>query len=141
MVNRELGLAEVEKRCRPLYNSLSLKNVMRVPSRAIDEDDMPCILIMEGDDDIVNRSSRDFIGYPCKRKLDVIVECWDLASGNVRNICLEARKAVLASKGVLLNGVVINESKTVGPFNLGVPNMLGMRIIFNLFYKDDGPVF
>lgn len=141
MENRELGMAEVEKRCRPLYISLSLKNVLRVPSRAIDEKDVPCILIMESDDNIVHRSGRDFIGYPCKREFDVVVECWDFATGDVSNICEQVRKVILVNKGNLLTGVIINEKKTIGPFNLGVPNILGKRVVFTMIYKDNGPDF
>ena len=142
MINRELGMDEVEKRIKPLYNSLSLKKVMRHPSKAVDENDLPCVLIMEGDDEIVKRSGRDYLGYGCLRSLDVIVECWDFVeSGDVRNIYEAVRTAVLANKGTLLQGVMIRENKAVGPFNLGIPNVLGMRVVFGLTYKDDGPTF
>lgn len=141
MENRELGLDEVEKRVNTLYNSLNLKTVMRTPDRAVDENDMPCVLIMEGDDPIESRGKRDFLGYPCARKLSVIVECWDYTSGDVRNIYKEVRKVVQANKGNLLTGVVIREEKAIGPFNLNIPGILGMRIVFGLLYQDSGPTF
>lgn len=143
MINRELGMEEVHKRLRPLYNApYDLKLVLRVPSRAVDENDMPCVLIMEGDDQITKRSGRDYLGYGCLRTLDVIVECWDFVeSGDVRNIFESVRTLVLANRGVLLQGVMIREDRAVGPYNIGIPNILGMKAIFSLTYKDDGPTF
>jgi len=141
MEQRILGMNEVGRRCRPLYNSLSLKGVIRLPDKSIDESDMPCVLIMEGDDKIIKYANRDFLGYPCNRSLNVIVECWDYSTGDVRNIHKEVRKAVLADKGILLSGVIIREQQTIGPFNLNIPNVLGMRIVFNMNYTDEGPSF
>lgn len=144
MVNRELGMEEFHRRVRPLYNApYNLKQVMRLPSRAVDENDMPCVLILEGNDNIIKRSGRDYLGYGCQRSLDVIVECWDFVTGtgNVRNIYENVRTLVLANKGVLLQGVFVREERAEGPFNAGIPNVLGMRAIFSLTYKDLGPTF
>jgi len=138
MDNKVLGLNEVETRCRPLYNTVPLKNLLRLPDRIVDSADMPCVLIMEGDDVITKRSTGNYLGYPCSRVSNVIIECWDLSSGNVRNIKDEVLRVVLAEKGVLLQGVLIREQKTIGPFNLGIPKILGMRIVFELSYIDNG---
>jgi hypothetical protein len=141
MEKRDEGMDEVEKRCRPLYNSIPLKKVIRLPDRVINERDMPCVLIMEGDDYMNNPSNRNPLGYPCRRILNVIIESWDLSSGDVRNINEEVRKAVLANKGQLVSEVIIRESKTVGPFNFEIPNVLGFRTVFEMNYTDSGPDF
>ena len=139
MEQRELGMEEIMRRLRPLYTSLNLKNVLRIPSRAIDEEDMPCVLVMEGDDSVSKRASTDYLGYPCKRILNVTIECWDYSNGDVKNIYEETRKAVLAEKGILLQKVIIRESMAVGPYNFGIPNVLGMRVVFEMSYSDRGP--
>lgn len=141
MEQRQLGMDEIVKRCEPLYNSLNLKNLLLLPDRAVDKDDMPCILILEGDDLIDNRSGRNYLGYPCSRILNVIIECWDFSNGNIYNMYKGVREAVLVNKGILLKGVVLREDKCVGPYNLGIPNILGMRVVFNMLYKDEGPTF
>jgi len=138
MTIRELGMTELEKRCKPLINSIPLKKVLRLPDRQIDSSDMPCILIMEGEDKINKRSSRGFLGYPLMRSLSVIVECWDHSSGNVENIKKEALEAIQFNSGVLIDQVLIREEKTIGPFNLGVPRILGIRIVFEMSYIDNG---
>jgi len=140
MEKREAGIQEIIKRLNPLYNSLKLKTIMRAPSRSIDENDIPCILVMEGDDSIFKRIQRNNLGYPCKRSLQIVVECWDYATpGDVRNIIEEARKRVLESNGVLVKGITILEQKMVGPYNMAIPKLLGMRIIFEMYYDDIGP--
>lgn len=141
--DRELGVVEVYNRLKPLFASYPLKRLDRTPADAADVDDMPCVFILEGEDPIVKYSSRDFTGYPCKRVLQLMVEAWETAdSGDsvaVKLLCKAVREVVLAKGGILLTGVVIRESKTMGPFNLGVPGTVGMRIYFEMVYKDQGP--
>lgn len=141
--DRELGVVEVHNRLKPLFTTYPLVRLDRTPADSAEKDDMPCIFLIEGEDSIVKRSSRNFVGYPCHRLLQVIVEVWVLGkSGNaavVRPLYNEARKAILATDGVLLSGVVIREGKAIGPFNLGVPGTVGMRVFFNMGYQDLGP--
>ncbi len=141
--DRELGVVEVYDRLTPMLESYPLKRLDRTPADSAEKDDMPCIFVIEGEDPIIKYSSRSNLGYPCYRKLQLIVEVWELASSGdnavVKLLTNEARKAILANEGVLLKGVVIRESKVIGPFNLGVPNTVGMRLFFDLPYKDEGP--
>jgi len=141
--NRELGVVEVYDRLKPLFASYPLKRLDRTPADPAEKDDMPCIFLMEGEDPIIKYSTRNFIGYPVKRVLQLFVEVWETAesgdNAQVRLLYQEARKAILANKGQLFIGTVIRESNLFGPFNLGVPGTVAMRTTFELVYKDDGP--
>ena len=140
MEQRILGINEVVKRCESLYNTLGLKNVLHLPGKRIDVADIPCLLIKEGDDKIIKYAGRQY-SYPCFRTLDVIIECWDYSTGNVRNAYLETRKAILEGEGELLPdiNVTIKEKKTIGPLNYDIPNVEGMMVVFEMSYFDGGP--
>jgi len=137
--NREIGLVEVLERCQTLLTTIPLKNVFRVPNKQIDQDDMPCVLLLESEDVVTKRSTTNFIGYPCARNMQVIIECWDLISGDAKNIKNEVLKAVLADKGKLGTGRLIREVKLLGPINFNIPNIEGFRVILEMTYNDLGP--
>ena len=144
MGQREDGMQEIENRCNPLFASIPLKYLKRSPSTPVGRDEMPCVLIMEGSDPIYKRGGRTYQGYPCKRTLSVIIECWDLSTdegGDVKAIANEVRRVVLAEDGVLVGRVKIREEDAAGPYNLGIPNIEGFRVIFSMPYIDDGPAF
>jgi len=144
MINRELGLQEIHRRIKPLYNTITgMKQILRLPARAVDENDVPGIFIMEGNDEIIKRSNRDYLGYGCIRTLDVLIECWDYVEGSygVRNVFEDVRLNVLANKGDLGNDVLIRELRTEGPYNSGIFNVLAMTAVFSMRYQDSGPNF
>lgn len=140
MINRENGLIEVENRLLPLMGTYPLVYFQRSPARTVGVDDMPCLLILEQDDEIIKRTSRTNIGYPVYRTLEVIVEVWDLESGDVRDLRDQVVGLLFVNDGVLSEGTIVRETKTLGPFNLGIPDVLGMRLVCNMSYQDEGPI-
>ena len=138
MTTRELGTSELFKRVKPFINTGLIKKVFEYPDRQVDASDMPCVIVMQGEDKIVKRSTRNYLGYPCGRELIIVVECWDHSSGSVSTIRDTILEAILQNSGILIPKVLIREQKQIGPFNLGVPKVLGIRMYFEMNYTDDG---
>ena len=139
MIHRENGLERLEDILKPLKASEGLKYFKRNPSRTVTKEQMPCVLITEGEDVIIKRSQRDFFGYPLQRRLEVVVEVWkETPSTNVKALRTVVVDKIMeeAKGGILISGVALQEVKTNGPFNLGIPGVHGMQIIYNMIYKE-----
>ena len=83
MEQRESGMVEIMSRLGPLFTSYPLKYLERVPEKQVMQEDMPCVLVLEGEDIIDVYASGGYLGYPAKRIFNPIIEVWDLSSGNV----------------------------------------------------------
>ena len=140
MIEREQGLLEIRNRLKSLMQSYPLKYFKRSPTRTITQDDVPALLILEGEDIIIKRSSKNYLGYPLQRALEIIVEIWDFTEdSDVKQLREEVLKEALENNGILAEGIIVREKKTIGPFNLNVPDVLAMQIVFEMVYRDDGP--
>ncbi len=140
---REQGLEEIKTRLTAIYTALGLKELAYIPDAKVGKDKMPAILIFRGGtDEISKRATRGRLGYPCYRTFETWIECWDLSSGDVlNNIYKEARKAILANDGVLVdNKVSLIEIKTLGPYDCAIKGVEGMRGQFEMLYVDQGPI-
>lgn len=136
MDNRELGIEVLEDRLKPIFTLKSLKFFKRNVDFQVNKEHMPCLLIQEGEDNIVKEYSRNYHGYPLTRELEVIVEVWDFSNQKVKALRKEVILHTFESSPKLLDGVIIKEVKTFGPFNQGIPGVLGMQVIFKMTYND-----
>lgn len=143
MEQRELGMVEIESRLNTaLMTTYPLKALLRLPDRAISEEDVPAVLIIEGKDTVYEYSKRGPLGYPVKRALEVFIECWDYTDGDVWDLYDQARKAVLASKGILVaDKVFIVETGAFGPFNNNFTRSKALQLHLQMTYTDVGPDF
>jgi hypothetical protein len=117
------------------YTEFKLKHFERTPVDPVGIDLMPCVLILEGEDNIKKRTNRTYAGFPVSRAFELMVEVWDFDRVKVKSMYFTARKAVLKKGGTLLNGA-IREDKVFGPFTALPEGALGMRIVFELVYED-----
>lgn len=140
MENRVLGLERVYALLVPLFKSYPLEFFGFSPDYTIDQIKLPAVIILEGADEITKRASRGYLGYPAKRELEIIVECWDSSLQGCRDLYQQVRSILLVNEGVLIpSSVVVREIRAVGPFNLDLPAIKGIRIIFGMNYTDSGP--
>jgi hypothetical protein len=142
MEKRELALIELEERIKPLFGAYPLNYFKRNPSTKIDESKIPAVIIMEGIDNIIKRSRRDPLGYPVERDFNVIIEAWDYDydnGGDVKDLRKQILRLALVNDGKLITGVHVKEKQTSGPDNLGIPGILGMQVVLQMFYVDSGP--
>lgn len=139
MIYREEGLVEVYNRIKNEKDTLGLKAFKRTPTKPIDESYLPCIFMSEGLDEIIDHSSRNQTGYPCKRNLEVTLEIVTDRSTDIKQLYTDVRSVVFTG-GVIVadNNTFIREIRTEGPTGYGLPDVLGMQLVLVLVYTDDG---
>lgn len=137
MKNREDALVEIEKRCYDNRVEIAVNTFKRAPTRPIDSYAYPAIFMYEGDDELVQASQRDALGYPAKRLLEVTLEIITDETTDIKAKYRKVRNAVL-SNPVVAPTATIKEIRTEGPVGFGLPDVLGMRLVLALSYIDDG---
>lgn len=148
MDKRELGLEEIFDRVKVKKDDLGVVAFHRTPTNPVNEDNMPCVIMHEGDDYIIKAASRNNHGYPATRLLEVILEVI-VKDGDARALTRQIRGVVFSEKNVtpqvinphLIPGdktTFIRESHTEGPSGYGLPGLLGMRLVLELIYIDGG---
>lgn len=146
MINREDALIEIYERLKENRESIGIKTFKRTPTSPSDEEDLPCIFMSEESDNIIEYSKRNKTGYPARRALEVSIEIVASGDSNIKQLYMNTRRAVFAERGsnltnfnpVLAHNTFINENRTEGPTGYGLPDILGMRLILDLVYTDNG---
>ena len=148
MNNREDGLLEIYERIKSNRTELGLTSFKRTPTEPINDKDMPCLIMLEGNDNIVTHSSKTNAGYPVRRALEVTLELITSKSTDIKLMLRNLRKVVFTERGSdppFYNGRLcandrtgfIQESRTEGPNGYGLPDVLGMRLVLDLVYTDE----
>jgi hypothetical protein len=108
------------------------------------EKDLPCIIMMEDVDSILKKSSRSTTGYPARRLAEIPIEIVTERTTDIKQLYLKVRKVIFTDRNtleyssLLARDVFINENRTEGPTGYGLPDILGMRLILDLIYTDEG---
>ena len=144
--NRELGLVEIYTRIKNARanNILDIDSFKRTPTKPVQKSDLTCILMIEGDDVIIKKSSRSTTGYPAQRLLEVTIEVIGLKTVDIKTITRLLRTVVFTDRvtnqpsSIVAENVFINENRTEGPMGFGMPNVIGMRLVLDLVYTDNG---
>ena len=142
--NRELGLLEIYERIKTNRSALGINTFKRIPTRPVQESDLTCVLMIEGNDIIVKKSSRSTTGYPASRLLEVTIEVIAKKEIDVRTITRNLRSVIFTDRitgnpsSIIAKNVFINENRTEGPMGFGMPNVVGIRLVLDLVYTDDG---
>ena len=142
--NRELGLLEIYERIKTNRSALGINTFKRTPTRPVQESDLTCVLMIEGNDIIVKKSSRSTTGYPASRLLEVTIEVIAKKEIDVRTITRNLRSVIFTDRitgnpsSIIAKNVFINENRTEGPMGFGMPNVVGIRLVLDLVYTDDG---
>jgi len=140
MDKRELGLLEIYNRIKDAKTSgdLVVKSFQRNPTVPVNLQDLPCIFMVEGEDEIHKRSSRNPLGYPAERTLEVLLELIVDGATDIRRLFKDLRIAVLKKGAIVATNTFIREIRTEGPTGYGLPDVLGIRFVLSLSYMDDG---
>jgi len=136
--NRENGLIKIYDRIYTAKDALGLKGFKRSPTKPIDEGYLPCIFMVEDVDEVIDTSSRGKFGYPMRRRLEVVLEIITDREYDVKELYRNVRSVVLSDTPVVADNTFIQEIRTEGPTGYGLPDVLGMRLVFNMFYTDTG---
>lgn len=148
MENRELGLLEIKARIKADRVALGIESFKRTPTRPSMPEDLPCVFMLEGDDIIFKRASRNKLGYPAQRSLEVTIELVvnKKATPDIKSLFKELRKTVFKIRDtdpaeyspIIADNVFINENRTEGPKGYGLPDIKAMRLVLDLIYTDGG---
>ncbi len=144
MINREEGLIEIYERIKVNRKDMGIVTFKRTPTTPVKNEDLPCIFMIEGVDNIFDRSSRGTTGYPAKRILEVTLELVTDGDTNIRQLYSDLRRAVFSTIGsdpvvydsVIAKNTFINENRTEGPIGYGLPDILSMSLVLDLVYVD-----
>lgn len=138
--NREIGLLAIYNRIKAAKeaNTLVVTSFKRSPTKPIDENKLPCIFMIEGVDEVVKPSTRNPLGYPASRDLEVTLEIVSSATTDIKKLYRDVRLAVLKDGAVVTKNTLIREARTEGPTGYGLPDILGMRLVLLLSYMDEG---
>ena len=134
---REIGLEVLYQRVKIARRSLGIKTFKRSPTRPVQEDDLLCIFMSEGSDKIVTPNSRNYLGYPARRELEVVFELINVYSFDMRAFYSRFRRVVL-SDAILSEGVFVREVRANGPMGYNTPNVSGMQLVLSMTYTDNG---
>ena len=137
MEQRELAIIEIRGRIKAIAVDTGLKHLKRTPTAQVGEDNLPAVFIHEGNDEIFKTSNRDWRGFPHYRRVQVLIELWVKDPADIKALYTTVRNEIFAKP--LVCGAKLEETGANGPFNNGVPGLLGMQLIMALTYVDYGP--
>ena len=137
MENREAGLQVLYNRIKDERRSLGIKTFRRTPSKPVEEKHLVCVFMSEGIDRITKPNSRNWLGYPARRELEVIFELVALSDYDIRDLYTKFRRVAL-SDPILVEDCIVRESRTIGPQGYSLPNVIGLQLILSMAYTDNG---
>lgn len=146
MINRENGLQEIYERLKANRVALGVKSFKRTPTSPAVQEDLPCIFMFEETDNVVEHSKRNKTGYPAKRVLEVVLEVIATKEADVKQLHIDIRRVIFTELGsnppvfspIVAENTFINENRTEGPSGYGLPDVVGMRLVLDLVYTDNG---
>lgn len=134
---REVSIVEVVQRIKDARVALGLATCKRVPTSAITASNCPAILVIEGEDNIVKKSSRTNSIYPARRNLELVLEIITILGYDIKKLYREVRSVILQNP-VVAENCFIEEIRTEGPNGYDLPDIQGMRLVLSLTYTDSG---
>lgn len=152
MQDRFSSYQDIIANLETLFESMGLKTVLGNPQSSIDsKEQMPAITIQQSEDTIVERGTRKSLGYPAERDFNVVVDYYEEADRQINGADVTIIEKINIIRRTVLQhglygpyegaraGVSIREDKIKGPFQLGIHNHIGVRLVFVLRYTDPGP--
>jgi len=135
--SREIGLQILYNRVKDNRSALGIKTFKRTPTAPVKADNLLCVFMLEGEDQVIKPSTRSAAGYPAQRVVEIVFEIIALGSFDIRAFYTQFRNIVL-SEVVLAPDCFIRETGTNGPRGYGQPNVIGMQLILSMNYIDKG---
>ena len=148
MIKKEEALLEIKERIKSVKDSLGLVTFIRNPTVPVDKSEMPAIFMFDGVDHISKFSSICSTGYPAQGVAEIVVDL--ITADKIDNVSVDIKlmyrtvraaifvnvNPVLRENGSVDPSVYFREARTEGPNGYGLPDIVGMRLILELFYTD-----
>lgn len=151
MINRKTSLNELYERIKSQRTFLGLQAFKHTPTSPVRAEDLPCIFMTAEIDSITEHAGRSNTGYPVKRVLEVVIEIAVSEGTDIMALYSDTRKAVFCTRGadianfdismvnpIIAHNTFIMENRSEGPVGYGQPDAIGMRLILDLMYSDEG---
>lgn len=143
MNQKDESILEIKARIVAVKDTAGLNKFRYAPTQAIELDDCPACVLIEGIDEIVKRSSRTAQGIKDTRLSEIIIEIIAEKDSNqmpdtIKSIFRQVKAAVLADIHPVptQKSVFMIEARTEGPMGYGIPNALIMRLVLELMYQE-----
>lgn len=137
MENREAGLQVLYNRIKNQRDILGIKTFRRAPTIPVEQKDLLCVFMSEGIDRIVKSATKNWLGYPARRELEIIFELINLDTFDIRAFYDQFRRVALSS-AKLSGDCIVREIRSNGPSSYGTPNVVGMQLVLSMTYTDKG---
>lgn len=145
MQTREDGIQEIYQRIVAVKDTLGLHSYKRRPTQPATERDIPCVFLIEGPDRIIQSASRSGLGYPAKRSFEIFIELISRDQGyDLQQNFAVLRSAIFTDSStgkitpIVAEDTFINENRIEGPQAYGLPGILVVSLVLEMFYKDIG---
>lgn len=138
MQDRQAALNVIKQSIADAKATIGVKSFRwAAKSTSIKADDLPCVFLGTGRDDIIEYSNRGYLGYPATRMAQVIVELVVESSTDLTTMFEKLREAILTNYQVSDTGI-IREIGAIGPTGYDTPGVTGVSLILGLRYIDKG---
>lgn len=137
MNKRDLAITALFNRIKAAKTTLGLVCCKVTPTKSLESYSLPAVFLVEGVDRLLTTASRNPLGYPATREVEIICELVFPKSINIRQKYRDVRNVVLSSH-ILVEDTSVKEIRAEGPTGYGLPDVVGMRLVLGLIYPDDG---
>lgn len=150
---RTESLNEIARRIKRDRDILDLKSFKWNSNDPINKINTPAIYMFEGRDTVKEFASKNGLGYPCKRHLEINIEIIsknDKNAKTIKELFQKTRRTIFCERvdtdfGIEWNPNIlvakssfIKELRTKGPNVYEIPELVGIKLVLGLWYVDHG---
>lgn len=147
---RDKSLTNIYERIKRDRDQLGLKSLMWSKNTTIEKDNIPVVFMFEGKDIIKKYDSRNKIGYPARRELEVEIEIAAKDKDSLWDIYQKTRRAIFCTREDSIESIIwtpnnvvernsfIMEIRTNELVTYKDPTAIGISLIVGLSYVDYG---
>ena len=138
---KELAIDEIYSRIEGVKEDAGLVKFKYAPTRPIELSDCPAVVMVEGVDEIIKKSSRGPSGTMVRIGeivIEVICKKDGIMPTTIKSIYRQVRAAIFINTRPVPDNqtVVMEEGRKEGPMGTGIPDALVMRLVIELTYPD-----
>lgn len=132
------GIQAIYQRIADAKDGIGLKTFRWThESTVIKSENLPCVFVGNGPDNIIKYNDRHYQGYPARRLAQVYIELVTKASDDINAMYSLLRQVILSDIKVSKTGI-IRELKSIGVQNYNMPDIKAITLVLGLNYIDSG---
>lgn len=147
---RDRSLTEIYERIKRDRDQTGIKSLIWNKNTTVEKNNIPVIFLIEGKDIIKKHNSRNKVGYPARRELEIEIAIATKDKESLWDVYQKTRRAIFCTRKDTLgliswtpNNIVeensfIVELRTSEPITYNDPAAIGISLIIGLSYVDYG---